>query len=108
MGASASGVGSLPTACWHHRYAGATIFAWNAQFCICKCDPHAVPGGCVPWQVRVAWPGSNWRAARQTRPARCLRTTAMANGREYPLDLYRNIGIMAHIDAGKVGFHLTE
>ncbi len=25
--------------------------------------------------------------------------------REYPLSLYRNIGIMAHIDAGKVGGH---
>ena len=51
-----------------------------------------------PWRRRQ-------RPPRRLAPTRCLPfhlpPTPAAGKRETPLSMYRNIGIMAHIDAGK-------
>jgi hypothetical protein len=60
-----------------------------------------------PGQAWLLLPALRVRIELATRLAsRRLTTTRMFADpkREFPLDLYRNIGIMAHIDAGKASF----
>lgn len=64
-------------------------------------DVQHVISRCTPLQVKIQG-FTTFKAAFSSGEITDLAYLLFAVPREVPLDTYRNIGIMAHIDAGKV------